>query len=212
MGSNAQRRREARERVQQMRRDEESTRRRRNSMVGIGLAVLVVLAVGGVAWAVKADSKGGDDPAPASIQGVETFNYKGGDHVDTGETVEYVQSPPVGGPHDGTWQNCGIYSDPIRNENAVHSLEHGAVWITYDPELPQSDIETLQGMFDDNYLLMSPYPDQKSPVVLTAWNTQLKVDSVSDPRIAEFVTAYRQGPQTPEPGAACDGGTSDTAS
>jgi hypothetical protein len=179
-------------------------------MLGIGLVVLVVLAVGGVVWAVQAD-KDSDDAAPAAIDGVETFSFEGGDHVAEGETVDYVQSPPVGGPHDGTWQNCGIYSDPIRDENAVHSLEHGAEWITYDPTMPQSDIESLQGRFDDNYLLMSPYADQESPVVLTGWNTQLKVDSVDDPRIDEFVTTYRQGPQTPEPGAPCDGGTSDAA-
>ena len=71
--------------------------------------------------------------------------------------MEYEESPPVGGPHSGTWQNCGIYEAPINNENGVHSLEHGAVWITYDPSLPQEDIDTLNAL-DDNYMLVSPYP------------------------------------------------------
>ena len=51
----------------------------------------------------------------------------------TKEPVDYPQTPPVGGPHNPIWQNCGFYSKPVRNEHAVHSMEHGAVWITYSP-------------------------------------------------------------------------------
>jgi hypothetical protein len=37
------------------------------------------------------------------------------------------------------------------------------------------------------------------------------LDSTEDPRLEQFVSAFRQGPQTPEPGAPCMGGTSKTA-
>src|SRR5512147_779581 len=43
----------------------------------------------------------------------------------------YQQSPPVGGIHNPVWQNCGIYDQPLKNENMLHAMEHGAVWITY---------------------------------------------------------------------------------
>lgn len=57
----------------------------------------------------------------------------GADHVLC--EVGYAASPPTSGPHFPAWQNCGFYTEPIRDETAVHSLEHGAIWIAYDPDL-----------------------------------------------------------------------------
>ncbi len=121
--------------------------------------------------------------------------------------LTYPQIPPVGGVHNPAWQNCGIYAEPIANENAVHSLEHGAVWITYQPELDAEAIAALQSFVRGRrYVLLSPYEGLPSPVVASAWGVQLAVDSADDPRLAQFLGAYVQGPQTPEPGATCAGG------
>jgi hypothetical protein len=62
------------------------------------------------------------------------------------ENVVYEGSelPPVGGIHSGIWQNCGIYDEPVLAKNAVHSMEHGAVWITYRPDLPAGDVDRLR--------------------------------------------------------------------
>jgi hypothetical protein len=90
----------------------------------------------------------------------------------------------------------------------MHSLEHGAVWVTYQPDLPADDVETLQEEVSNyNYALLSPFEGLKSPVVLTAWGIQLEVDSADDDRIATFLDRYVQGPQTPEIGATCSDGT-----
>ena len=151
------------------------------------------------------------DPQPSAtsgdISGVQSFSDLSQDH--TKDNVDYPQSPPVGGEHDPTWISCNgeVYTQPVRSENAVHSMEHGAVWVTYLPDLSSKDVQSLADRVSgEPYSFMSPYPDQSSPVVLTAWGLQLAVDDVSDERIDAFLTAYRQGPQTPEPGAACDGG------
>jgi hypothetical protein len=86
-------------------------------------------------------------------------------------------------------------------------MEHGAVWITYQPELPDDDVAVLRDLVrDQTYLLLTPYPELKSPVVLSAWGIQLEVDSVHDEKVEEFIDTYRLGPQTPEFGAACSGG------
>ena len=125
------------------------------------------------------------------------------------EQVDYSgqELPPVGGRHSGIWQNCGIYDEPIDAKNAVHSMEHGAVWVTYRPELDSDEIETLQDTVrGEAYVLLSPYPELRSPVVLTAWGIQLELDSADDSRITEFVDRYQQGPQTPEFGASCSNG------
>ena len=100
-----------------------------------------------------------------------------------------------------------MYDEPVRNENAVHALEHGAVWITYTDGVSQDDIDALEAKVEGQpYSFMSPYPDQESPIVLTAWGVQLGIDGADDPRVDEFLTTYRSGPQTPEPGATCEAG------
>ncbi|XRQ15896.1 DUF3105 domain-containing protein [Actinomadura welshii] len=142
----------------------------------------------------------------SSIAGLVTKDDLSRDHV-TG-SVEYETDPPMGGEHDGAWQNCNgrVYDAPLRNENAVHSLEHGAVWITYRPGLAADQVEALGSRVDGtDYTFMSPYPSLDSPIVLSAWGRQLKLQDASDPRVDQFLRAFVKGPQTPEPGAACDG-------
>ena len=128
------------------------------------------------------------------------------------EEVDYSgqELPPVGGLHSGVWQNCGIYTEPVDSKNAVHSMEHGAVWVAYQPDLPAGEVEALQDIVrGERYVLLTPYPELKSPVVLTAWGVQLELDSVGDGRIPEFINRYQQGPQTPELGATCQDGLGD---
>lgn len=138
---------------------------------------------------------------------VMEFDVEGaGQH--TGELVDYPQNPPVGGAHHPVWQNCGFYAEPIRNEHAVHSLEHGAIWITYRPNLPGKQVDALQKTVNSStHLLASPFPNLPTPVVASAWGKQIRLENVHDPRLDIFIRAYRQGPQTPEPGAPCTSGT-----
>lgn len=145
----------------------------------------------------------------SNIEGVETFKVSQG-HKEG--KLTYEQTPPVGGEHNPVWQNCGIYEKPLYNEYAVHALEHGAVWITYQPDLPAEDVEKLvQAAKANTYVLMSPYPDLPSKIALAAWGKLLKLDSADDKRIADFISTYAQSStNAPEPGAACSGGYAET--
>ena len=143
--------------------------------------------------------------AASTPEGVESFAIPSRNHVEG--IVSYPQTPPVGGDHNPVWQNCGFYSSPVRNENAVHSMEHGAVWITYQPDLPSDQVNVLRNLAHDNtYVLVSPFPDSPAPVVASAWGKQLQLDSANDPRLEQFVSAFREGPQAPERGAPCTNG------
>jgi hypothetical protein len=142
----------------------------------------------------------------AAIEGVQVIPGLERNHVEG--TVQYKQTPPAGGPHNAVWQNCGIYDQPIIQEHAVHSLEHGAVWITYRPDLPADQVEILRSQVRGNgYALLSPYPELPVPIVASAWGIQLQLDEAGDPRLNTFLRKYMQGPQTPELGAACVQGT-----
>jgi len=140
---------------------------------------------------------------PGSIDGVVIYDKQIRGHDDS-LLLESSYLPPVGGVHNSQWQECGIYSEPVSPEKAVHSLENGAVWITYQPDLAAGEVAKLEALAgDQDYLLLSPYPGQRSPIVLTAWGVQLEVESSDDDRIGAFISRYRLGPTTPERGAAC---------
>jgi hypothetical protein len=164
------------------------------------VGVLVVLAVA-LGLLLREDSGGADQP-PAGLDDVKTFEPDRG-HVES--EVDYDQAPPVGGPHDPVWQNCGVYDRPVREENAVHTLEHGAVWITYQTELSDDQIAGLEEKLPEKGLL-SPYDDQEAPVVVTVWGAQLDLEGPDDPRLDLFLAEYSDGHTSPEPEVTCLGG------
>jgi hypothetical protein len=156
-------------------------------------------------WAPTAADK---DPS-LKIPGVVTASYKALAHVLPTERVAYDHSPPFGGPHDGIWAACNgnVYPVAVRTENMVHTLEHGAIWIAYNPDQVTGDaLDQLKlRVQGKTFISMSPYPGLDRPVSLQSWGHQLKVDSVDDQRIDEFIAALRQNPNTtPEIGASCD--------
>ena len=174
-------------------------------IVGSAAAVVVVAAIAAsIVFAPKPPpSYARGDSDGSAIEGVQTYKNTS-NHVEG--TVDYPQTPPTGGDHNVMWLNCGVYTQPVPNENAVHSLEHGAVWITYDPaQVSDDDIAALEAELPSTYSVLSPYEGLDTPIAVTAWNAQLKVDSPDDERIEEFIRAYWRSTNAPEPNAACTG-------
>lgn len=203
-----------RAKIEEARRKERAHDRRNRLIAIIASAVVVAALVGGatvlLAGADDDDEENGPQANPSAssdIRGEQTWSGLTQKHVET--DVDYLMDPPVGGDHSSIWMNCDadVYEDEIPDENAVHSLEHGAVWVTYNEAAADADIQALaERVSATSYSLMSPKPAQESPIVLTAWGHQLALDSASDERVATFFETYVQGAQTPEPGAACGGG------
>lgn len=192
----------------QKRRDERLTQYERRKKewlyTRIGLGLVAVLILGGLGWGAWTAYDNWQEEQ--DLEGVFDFDYAGGQHVAAGETVAYTESPPVGGAHDNDWQNCGYYDGQVRNENAVHSLEHGAVWITYSPDISDADKEKLREMADDEaYVLVSAFPGLQAPVVVQSWGHQLVLDGVDDDRLNTYIRVYAQADDVPEPGALCTG-------
>ncbi|MGW2640965.1 DUF3105 domain-containing protein [Streptomyces sp. NPDC001348] len=209
-------------RIEEMRRAEQA-RERRNRILTIAASVVVVagLVVGGVVLVRSQNDSNGKDTAGGSKSsgdsghfvngkdGVRTWSGKlSRTHVTT--PVKYPMHPPVGGNHNPVWLNCNgdVYTSPVKDENAVHALEHGAVWVTYTAKAKKADVDALAAKVKQTpYSLMSPYENQAAPLVLSAWGHQLTVKSADDPAVNKFFATYVQGAQTPEPGASCTGGT-----
>ncbi|MEV3994973.1 DUF3105 domain-containing protein [Streptomyces halstedii] len=201
---------------------------RRNRAVAIGVSAVVVAGLLGFgsytlldrseakergqdssAQDAKQPEKAEATPADGPIAGERTWDAGKltRDHVTT--EVTYPMEPPVGGDHNPAWLNCDgvVYEKAVPNVNAVHALEHGAVWVTYNGKAADADVRELASRVEKTaYALMSPYEGQAGAVMLTAWGKQVTVDGAEDPRVEQFFTKYVQGAQTPEPGAPCTGG------
>ena len=148
------------------------------------------------------------NPDDIAIKGLKTFDGLTAVHVPSTVDYEadYGMNPPAGGNHNQAWLNCGVYTEPQQNENAVHALEHGAVWVTYDPDaVSEADVQTLRDEIPSTYMVLSPYPGLPAPVVASAWGNQVQLDGADDPRLTDFIAKFRQSPDAPEPGAACTG-------
>ncbi len=150
--------------------------------------------------------------SPTPLRGVpeETEQVAVGsrDHVE-GDIYD-DHEVPAGGAHSAIWLNCGFYDIPVPAEHAVHSLEHGAVWITYNPDLDAGQVERLRGYTGGlDKVIVSPVSDQQSLILLTAWANRLELDDAGDARLEQFVNEFEGSTDAPEPGGACSGGIGD---
>lgn len=155
--------------------------------------------------------------ANSGIEGAEILPNPGQGHQEG--DIAHTDEVPVGGIHNAAWQNCGIYEEPVREENVIHSMEHGAVWLAYQPDLPSDQVETLQNLVrqersgqGEPLIVLAPKPDLDAPIIATAWRVQLKLDRASDERLVQFLQRYQRGSFTPEPRAACVGGVGEPLS
>jgi hypothetical protein len=146
---------------------------------------------------------GGNDPGK-DIPGVAIERAPGRSHRQ-GPINYSGKKPPSGGDHNPIPLTCGYYDQQPPNEYAVHSLEHGAVWVAYSPDTSQADVAALKDLAKHEKVIVSPYEGLDSPVVLVAWERRLEVPSVHDPRVQQFIDAYAGGKQAPEQGLACTG-------
>lgn len=194
--------RTSKERADQVKKEQDRRQLRRSVILYSAVGLVAVALIGGAVLGVRSEK----EAASAPIEGLAEVENQESDHVL--EPIAATELPPTGGKHSATVQNCGTYEQPVAGENAVHSLEHGAVWLSYRPDAPLADVEVLRSYAKDKtYILVAPYPDLAAPVVATAWGRQLELPNAQDPRLDRFVKRFREGRQAPEPGAPCTGGT-----
>jgi Protein of unknown function (DUF3105) len=211
------------ERVNALREAERRRERKQAAIIGVAGVLSVALIAGLVLFFYANRPKPADlskvaNTAPSGVNDIYNLSAKDPDtgardrwggisHNHVAGTINYPLSPPDGGDHNQYPQTCGVYSKVIANENAVHSLEHGAVWITYKPGLSNGQLQTIKRDVKGlSYTLVSPYPGLSANVVASAWGVQLKLDSANDPRLLQFIKFYRLNSiRTPEVGVACSG-------
>ena len=167
-------------------------------MIGFGVFIVVGIVLVVIVARPPADEI---DGVP---EGTEIVSVPEAVHVD-GE-IAYDDEVPAGGAHNPIWLNCGVYDTVVREENAIHSLEHGAVWITYNDTMDADGIAALERIGNRARVIVSPVPDQESPVIATSWGRRLRLDDPTDVRVEQYATEFTKVEYAPEPGASCSGG------
>ncbi len=185
----------------------------------ISLVIGAILVAGIIVIAVitpAISNSGSSADVPLGVEKTYPINNGVNNHkdgpIDYAATAPYV-IPPVGGPHNPVWYNCGIYDQPIPTENGVHDMEHGAVWVTYQPNLDANALTALQGIARKyQKILLSPYPGITAPIIASAWGNhgstgyQIRVNPGDWTTLQAFITKHSGASDAPEVGGECTGG------
>lgn len=155
--------------------------------VGIGLLTLVII-VGGI-W--LSDKSGTDNRERLSkpMMG-EKMTDEGAEHVGRNEIhTAYKSNPPTSGPHWAGVAGPGIKDEPVPDELILHSMEHGAAVVWYKEGLEQNEIDKIKETFNNSSgkKIMLARKDLDVPVALTSWNYLLKLQTIDEVKIKEFI-------------------------
>lgn len=163
------------------------------AMVIIGTGILLFIQDAKIS---KYEVTGSPKDAPAVGQ---EFPNQGQAHINSGQAHDsYNSNPPTSGPHLAQPANWGAYSAPLQDEQAVHNLEHGGIWITYKDinDQTKAQLETI-AKANGGSVIMSPRDSNDSKIVLASWTRMEKLDSYDEGKILEFIKANKN--KSPEP-------------
>jgi len=133
-----------------------------------------------------------------SLEGkVEEFPIEGRDHVPAGTDVEYKTNPPTSGSHLAEAEKWGIFSNEIDDMAAVHSMEHGGIWISYK-DITQEEISSLEEVSKQNSqsTVVSPRSGNDGKIVIASWGKMVKLETAEKALIQKYIDTYKN--QAPE--------------
>ncbi|MBP9802756.1 MAG: DUF3105 domain-containing protein [Candidatus Pacebacteria bacterium] len=168
------------------------------------ITVSVFLFVGGlVVWALNEDSKVAEYKAEKNIENLapigQVFEEQKVSHIKPGEDHEaYNSNPPTSGAHWADQADWGVYDQPLIDEQAVHNLEHGGIWISYkdiDEETKTNLIKIAKA--NSQSVILSPREGNDTSIVLASWTRLEKMDSYDAAKIIDFISRNKNN--SPEP-------------
>jgi hypothetical protein len=229
----AERREEARLRREEIQRKMAKRRRsRRWAGVALVLAVGLIVSVlvlqpfaGASPQDILAGSAAAEKAAGCSeVKTIEPYgdvpadDPKSQDRIHIGATGDfptapplssYPSVPPTSGPHNPTPLHAGVYPTPPPVDQTIHSLEHGAAIIWYDPSVTGPALDELTQFYSQKLasqnvsqdrVIVAPYnyPDQGAAghlpdgvdMALVSWHRLETCRSVSLAAAFNFTARY----------------------
>lgn len=156
-------------------------------------AVLVILAVVTVGYGGVSLLQQAEKTRPGT-----TFAIQGQTHIDVGaEHPAYNSNPPTSGWHYIQPAPWGPYQNELPDEQLIHNLEHGGIWISYKnvDQQTKDALEKIAGR--ESKVVVGPRSKNSAPIVLASWGRLLELQSFDEKIVRDFIKANRN--RSPEP-------------
>lgn len=188
---------ERKEYTKQLRVKQESSGSMKGNFTKLAIFATVVIVIGGLIFIFTR-------PVKEKLQVGETIAEQGASHIDQGSDHPlYNSNPPTSGPHWSSPAECKIYTKEIPDESVLHSLEHGAVWVSYKDKDNKKLAQKLTDLInsESGKLVLSPRSKNDSVIAVASWGRLMKLEEFDGGKISEFIDANKN--QSPEPFASC---------
>jgi len=129
----------------------------------------------------------------------QAFENQGQTHIQPGAShPAYNSNPPTSGWHWVQPANWGIYEKPLVDEQAVHNLEHGGIWISYKDidDQTKADLANI-AKANSGSVIISPRGGNDAKIILASWTRLEKLDSYDETKVLEFIRNNKN--KSPEP-------------
>lgn len=129
----------------------------------------------------------------------EKIPIQGAEHIPVGAAHPlYNSNPPTSGWHYSEPASWGVYNHELPDEQVIHNLEHGGIWISYKDldEETGLKLEKLAYKYPKSVIL-APRAKNDGKISLAAWGRLLKLDAFDEMSIERFIKKYRN--KSPEP-------------
>ncbi len=185
---------ERRERRRQAKHKLHEDRERKGLMRKINIWTIAVLVIGATGYGLYYLAR-----VPAKPRPGEAFPILGREHISVGAShPAYNSNPPTSGSHYAQSDDWGVHQQELPDEQLLHNLEHGGIWISYRDvdQKTKSDLEAMGRRYSGR-VVITPRPANDAKIVLASWGRLEKLESFDETRIVDFIKANKN--KSPEP-------------
>lgn len=154
---------------------------------------VVVVSVIAIGYGLILLARQGKQPLPG-----EAFTIQGKEHITVGAShPEYNSNPPTSGWHYAQPANWGVYQTELPDEQIIHNLEHGGIWISYTgiDDATKTALEKIAK--SHSKIILEPRSKNDAPIVLASWGRLQKLQTFDEQAVLNFIKDNSN--KSPEP-------------
>lgn len=145
--------------------------------------VILILIGGFVYWLIL----------PEKNRPGESFEVQGREHIEINALhIPYNSNPPTSGPHYAQPADWGVYQKELPDEQLVHNLEHGGIWISYKDidEDTKAKLEAIGSRYSKS-VIITPRSKNDTKIAVASWGRLQKFEQYDEQSIIKFIKANK---------------------